>query len=48
MGYKKQAWEVKLMWGYLKERKHFKNLGVEGEIKLNWILRNLLIGRRVA
>jgi hypothetical protein len=36
-----------LKWGNLKERKHFKDLGVEGKIIIKWIIRNLLVGRRL-
>ena len=30
-----------LRWGYLKEREHSENTGVEGKITLKWILNSV-------
>lgn len=40
-----QIWDRKEMhvgfyWGNIKERDRFENLGVDGRIQLNWVLKN--------
>ena len=34
----------RVLWGSLKERDHLQDLGVDGAIILNWILRSELAG----